>query len=102
MVRSTGAQLARLYGLPKVHKSQSDPKFRPILSMPNAYCTNLTKWLDTLLKKFIPTQFTTKDTFEFVQKLKDMNFSADKYFTSYDVESLFTQIPIDETIDSLN
>ena len=67
--------------------------------MPNDYCTNLAKWLDTLLKTFLPHRFTTKDSFDFVEKLKEKNFKADKYFTSYDVESLFTQIPMDETID---
>ena len=98
-IKSTGSQPARLYGLPKVHKSQTNPKYRPILSMPNAYCTNLARWLDNILKTFLPDQFTTKDTFDFVEKLKSLNFQSDKYFTSYDVESLFTQIPVEETID---
>ena len=66
--------------------------------MPNSYCTNLAKWLDSLLKKFLPTKFTIKDPFEFVEKLQTMNFSTDKYLVSYDVESLLTQMPVDETI----
>ena len=98
-IRSTGAQPARLYGLPKVHKSHTDPKYRPILSMPNSYCTNLAKWLDSLLKEFLPNDFTVKDTFEFVNKLHSKKFTSDKHFVSFDVESLFTQIPVNETID---
>ena len=41
--RSQGAQPARLYGLPKLHKNVDNPPYRPILSMPKAYCTPLAK-----------------------------------------------------------
>ena len=35
-IYSTGSQPARLYGLPKVHKSKSDPNYRP--NSLNAQC----------------------------------------------------------------
>ena len=98
-VRSTGSQPARLYGLPKIHKNAQDPKYRPILSMTNSFCTNLAKWLDSLLKPFLPSTYTVKDTFEFVEDLRAASINSDQFFVSYDVTSLFTQIPVDETID---
>ena len=97
-IHSTGAQPARLYGLPKIHKSKTDPKYRPILSMPNAYCTKLTKYLDSLLKPFIPTEFSIKDTFDFVEKIRQFQLPERNYIISFDVTSLFTNIPLDATI----
>ena len=43
-LRSTGAQLARLYGLEKVHK-QGTP-FRPVISLPDSSYDNLSKTLE--------------------------------------------------------
>ena len=97
--RSVGAQPARLYGLAKVHKTTENPPYRPILSMPNSYKTNLSKWLDELLKPFIPSTYTVNDTFEFVEKLRNCNIDADTtVMVSFDVISLFTNIPIAATI----
>jgi len=67
--------------------------------MPNAYCTNLARWLDNLLKQFLPQNFTVKDTFHFIEKLRASNLPGDRHFVSFDVASLFTQIPVDETIN---
>jgi len=98
--RAVGSQPARLYGLSKVHKNREDPPYRPVLSMPNAYCTGLSKWLDNLLKPFIIKEHTVKDTFEFCKVLKDSQLDASKSFlVSFDVKSLFTSIPVDKTID---
>ena len=61
---------------------------------PNAYCTNLARWLDNLLKPHIPTHRSVKDSFEFTQCLPQ-NYRL----VSYDVKSLFTNIPLEETIN---
>ena len=87
-MRSTGSQPARLYGLPKVHKSQDNPPYRPILSMPNAYNTNLSKCLNDLLKPHTPKSLELKDSFEFVDSIRSENFS-NNYMVSYDLVSLF-------------
>ena len=49
-LRSTGAQPTRLYGLAKVHKTET--RLRPVLSIPescyhklNKFLTPLSKWL---------------------------------------------------------
>ena len=39
------------------------------------------------------------DTIDFVNKVRDLNKETDKYMVSFDVESLFTNIPTDETIE---
>ena len=98
-IRSVGSQPARLYGLSKVHKDKGNPPYRPVLSMPNAYCTNLSKWLDNILKEFIPQECTVKDSFAFCDLLKNSAIDASKCFmVSFDVKSLFTNIPVHDTI----
>ncbi|XP_068739351.1 uncharacterized protein [Montipora capricornis] len=98
----TGSQPARLYGLPKLHKVK-DPKtitppFRPIVSSIGTYNYNLAKYLCSLLKPHISSEFCATDTFSFVQEIQQFDFS-DKFLVSYDVTSLFTNIPLSETID---
>ncbi len=39
------------------------------------------------------------DTFDFVNKVSTLDHVKDKYLVSFDVESLFTNIPTLETID---
>jgi len=98
-VRSVGSQPARLYGLSKVHKDKNNPPYRPVLSMPNSYSTNLSKWLDSLLKPLIPTNNCVKDSFDFCEQIKSMSFKNSKScMVSFDVKSLFTNIPVKETI----
>ena len=98
----SGSQPARLYGLPKLHKVK-DPKtitppFRPIVSSIGTYNYNLAKYLCSLLKPHISSEFCATDTFSFVQEIQQFDFS-DKFLVSYDVTSLFTNIPLSETID---
>ncbi|MEL7307661.1 MAG: reverse transcriptase domain-containing protein, partial [Pseudomonadota bacterium] len=100
-IRSVGSQPARLYGLPKVHKNRVDPPYRPILSMINSYCSNLSRYLDDILKPFVPTRHTVKDSFDFADKIKSVTVPRDGLFVSFDVCSLFTNIPVESTINHI-
>jgi len=97
-VRPVGSAPPRLYGLPKVHKSLSNPPYRPILNMRNSYASNLAKYLDTLLKPFIPRENELKDSFHFVASIQEGNIPVDNFLVSFDVKSLFTSIPVSDTI----
>jgi len=96
---STGSTPARLYGLPKVHKNEKNPPYRPVLSMINSYPAKLSQYLDNILKPFIPTDRTCRDSFEFKEKLVSKSFPSTCHCVSYDVKSLFTNIPVKETIN---
>jgi len=98
-ITSTGSQPARLYGLPKVHKDVKNPPYRPVLSMVKTYCTNLAMWLDKELKPFIPQERICRDSFEFKEKLFNLSLPQNVHLVSFDVRSLFTSIPVSETID---
>ena len=99
-----GSRPARLYGLPKMHKfvtnNASDIPFRPILSALGTASYNTAKYLDEILQPLIPTDYSCKDTFAFLEDLKSVSPQiANKHMVSFDVTSLFTNIPLDETLD---
>ena len=99
-VRPTGTSIPRLYGLPKVHK-QGVP-LRPILDMTNSPYHGLAKWLVALLspiRREIATH-SLKDTFHFVNSISNVGMHNTKML-SLDVSSLFTNVPLDETIEYL-
>ena len=97
----TGSQPARFYGLPKLHKKRqagAPPPLRPIVSSISAYYYNLSKYLASILGPCISGKHITKDSFSFVNEFTNIQ-SQNKFLISFDVESLFTNIPLSEIID---
>ena len=47
---------------------------------------------------FLPDKYSVKDSFSFVEEFRSFDFN-NKLLISFDVESLFTNIPLNETID---
>ena len=84
-----------------MHKDRgpnSTPPFRPIVSSIGTYNYNLAKYLCNLLASHIPTEHCATDTFTFVQDIQSLSMYG-KFMVSFDVESLFTNIPLEECID---
>ena len=97
----SGSVRAHIYGTPKMHKfssSDSFPKLCPIVSSIGTFNYNLTRFLCDLLSPLVLHGYSCKDTFSFVSQIKNANLSK-KFLVSYDVTSLFTNIPLQETID---
>ena len=82
-----------LYGLPKVYKYGSP--FRPIVSSVNTYNYSLASYL--VLQPISTYQFTVKDSFSFAEWAKPYNHN-NEFMCSFDVTSLFTNVPLDDTI----
>ena len=99
-LKPTGSTIPRLYGLPKIHKP--DIPLRPILDMSNSPYHTLAQWIAKLLEPIRKrmAQHSLKDSFEFVEKIKDIDISGKSLF-SFDVVSLFTNVPLTETISYL-
>ena len=96
----SGSTVARAYGLPKMHKLNSSNdklKLRPIISSINTYNYELSSFLAKLLDPCINKKYCAQDTFSFVRDINKVS-SSNKFMVSYDVTSLFTNIPLDETI----
>ena len=83
-----------MYGLPKIHKTGAP--LRPILSMVGCFNHAFAQWIGRQLGELRQAKHITKDSFN-LNFLKDSKLNG-KYFVSYDVVSLFTNIPLDETI----
>ena len=96
-----GSAPYHIYGTPKMYKfssSDSFPKLRPIISSIGTFSYNLPRFLCDLLSSLVPNDYSCKDTFSFVSQIKNANLSK-KFLISYDVTSLFTNIPLQETMD---
>jgi hypothetical protein len=91
-----GSKAGVLYGLPKIHKDNCP--LRPIISAVGTYNYRLAKFLVEILTPIVNSEYTIKDTFDFVNKVADLDPNIDKSMLSFDVESLFTNIPTVETI----
>ena len=74
------------------------PKFPPILSAINTPGYNLAKFLIPILEPLIYNKVTIKDSFSFAKEITMCDSSW--YMASLDVESLFTNIPLNETINN--
>ena len=95
----SGSVPACVYGTPKMHKfftSDSFPKLRPVVSSIGTFNYNLARFLCDLLSSLVPNDCSCKDTFSFVSQIKNANLCK-KFLVSYDVTSLFTNIPLQET-----
>ena len=93
-----GSQPGIMYSLSKIHKPliNNFPKLRPILSVINKATYSCAKFFVPLLKCFTMNDYTLKDLFEFAKDIIDQNSGC--FMASLDVDSLFTNVPLDETI----
>ena len=73
------------------------PPFRPILSAIKTPSYKLAKFLVPFLQPITTNLFTVKNSFEFAEEVVQQN--QEFYMASLDVESLFTNIPLEETVD---
>ena len=97
----SGCAPVRIYGTPKMHKfssSDSFPTLTPIVSSIGTFNCNLAHFLCDLLSPLFPNDYSCKDTFSFVSQIKNANLTK-TFIVSYEVTSLFTNIPLQEPID---
>ena len=94
-IKPSGSQPARLYGLAKVHKRGTP--VRPVLSMPgSAYhriAQRIAKWLSV-----VPECGINSSTKSVCDSVKDFEMEEDEEVVSFDVSSLYTNVPLLEAI----
>ena len=77
----------------KFSSSDSFPKLCPIVLSIGTFNYNLASFLCDLLSPLVPNDYSYKDTFSFVSQITNENLSK-TFLISYDVTSLFTNIPL--------
>uniref|UniRef100_A0A8C5Q3U2 Reverse transcriptase domain-containing protein n=1 Tax=Leptobrachium leishanense TaxID=445787 RepID=A0A8C5Q3U2_9ANUR len=88
-----------LYSLPKIHKSLINPPGRPIIAGNNSLTEKLSQFVDHYLHPFveeIPSY--TRDTQNALQHLEDVIVPSDTTLASFDVVSLYNNIPHEQGI----
>ena len=88
-----------LCGRAKIHKPIKDgvPSFRPILPAIGTPTYKLSEFFVPLLTPLTLNEYTTKDSFSFVAKLS--NYDSNLVMDGSNVELIFTNIPLQETIE---
>ena len=94
---ASGCSPAILYGLPKVHKP--NVPLRPVVASYNTPAYNLAKFLVPFLNSITDSTFSLKNSYELVNELGNFDLPNQYFLCSFDVTSLFTNIPLNETID---
>ena len=94
-----GSQLGIMYGSSKIHKPLANafPKLRPILSALNTGTYKWAKFFVPLLRHLNSNQFTLKNFSEFAKIICEQD--AGLFMASLAVDSLFTNVPLEETIN---
>ncbi|XP_057290203.1 uncharacterized protein LOC130612883 [Hydractinia symbiolongicarpus] len=97
--RPVGSKPGILYGLCKVHKKciNGCPPFRPILSAIGIPVYKLAKFFVPVLSNVTKNEYTVHDSFSFAEDIIQQDGSL--YMASLDIDSLFTNIPLNETIE---
>ena len=94
---SVSSQPAKLYTLPKIHKE--DVPMRPILSTVGTMNHAVAQRLDRIIKPLINNDYVCTDSFSFVDSITKLKPSSEENtMVSFDVKSLFTMVPLEETI----
>ena len=92
-----GSHIGVMYGMPKVHKPNCPA--RPVCSAIGTSTYQLSRYVADIIKPASRNVHGTdlNDTFQFVRQMNDVDISQ-LFMVSFDVQSLFTNIPLSETI----
>ncbi|XP_069992388.1 uncharacterized protein [Penaeus vannamei] len=70
---------------------------RPIVSSINTFNYNLAKFLVKIIQPLTINEYTTTNTLDFEEEIKQLNIEDSSVMASFDVESLFIHVPLSET-----
>lgn len=91
-----------IYYVPKIHKSQSNPPGRPIISGIESLFSRLGAYLDGFLQPLVPEgKSYLKDSRQLIKELKDFRIEEEDILVTIDVNSLYTNIRQDDGLSSV-
>ena len=100
-----GSKPAQFYTTAKFHKVPNnstnidDLPFRPIVSNIGSATYDTSKYLAKLLTPLTKSKYVVDSTRDLINNLKERKIPDDNSLVSFDVTSLFTNVPLETTID---
>lgn len=88
-----------LYGLPKIHKNATNPPLRPVISMSGTVTHDIAQYINSIIREYLNNKFIVRSSDELLLQLKTLKVEPEHQVCSLDVESLFTNVPVQQTID---
>lgn len=97
-LKNRNPHIPRLHCTTKLHKIPPD-KMRPISSNIDAPCEMIAKWLVQQFSKLKPPKsLAVKNGNDFIKQMNGVKIFENEIMVSYDVESLYPNVPVDEAI----
>ena len=97
------AKIGRAHGSAKVHKEfERIPPLRPIVDTIGSTHYGVGKFITSLLSPLTQNEYHLKDSFDAAEKIKnipDHLYDEGYKLISFDVKSLFTNVPLNKTIE---
>ena len=94
-LKTSGSRPGVIYGLPKIQKRETP--LHPILSTVGTHNYNLSRYLVIVLSSVVDSPFILRDSFSFAKEISVLT-NCDHHMASFDVKSLFTNVPVNEKI----
>lgn len=92
--------IPKAYGLPKIHKD--GVPVRIIVASYDSPAYEISAFFAGILKKLTAnSKYNVNNSFEFIQKIAKLKLDPGEFLTSYDVESLFTNVSIDFALETI-
>ena len=97
-LRPKHSRAPRFYGLPKIHKP--DTPLRPIVSAIGAPTYHLAKHITTIISPLAGNSSSyVKNSRHFVEMISEESVGDDEVMVSFDMKSLFTNVPTDQALE---
>ena len=95
------------YGTAKKHKTPvngtvNNLPLRPIISNIGTTSYHLAKYLAKTLSPLSKSEYTVNNNLELISYMKAISIPSDHNLISFDVKSLFTNVPLDFTTDLIS
>ena len=95
-LKPTDSPAPRFYGQPQIHKP--GVPIRPIVSYSGSPLYNLNKYIANILKAYVRNNNANNST-TFSNYIRNVPIKDDEIIVSFDVISLYTNIPITDTLN---
>ncbi|XP_077344465.1 uncharacterized protein LOC143988608 [Lithobates pipiens] len=93
-------KIPTFYALPKIHKSQTNPPGRPIISGCSCLTENASALVDSYLSPHVISLSSyVKDTIDLLRMIEGLSLPPNSWLVALDIESLYNTIPHDKGVE---